>query len=399
MSDVWPVARLSHLVEFLPGIDHSKVEDPDGCFPVFGSGGEFARSSVALRHGEGVLFGRKGTVDRPTYVSGKFWHVDTAYFARPRDRRLHPKYLAYWSQTIPFGLLSTNTALPSVTSADLGELTIPVPPHSTQTGIADYLDHETAEIDEFVKDLKTLQTLTVERRWAALNEQLSDLSLASTLTPLKVHAVIQAGLTLGTNYANKDLSDYPYLRVANVQDGSLDLDEIKTVAVPANVAQAVTLREGDVLVTEGGDRDKLGRGAIWPGHIAPMLHQNHVFAVRCKETLEPEYLTYVLEGQRARVYFDQTARQSTNLASTNVTLLRSFRFPVPSVEQQREFIKRQKTTDRICAAELEDITRAITLAKERRAALITAAVTGQIDVTKKNRPAVEQLQDDIEEQK
>ncbi|CAM4003765.1 Type I restriction modification DNA specificity domain-containing protein [Helcobacillus massiliensis] len=424
MSFKWPMTRLRYLAEFNPPVPSSIRHSSDRLLPLFSMetisnfdlplAPELRETSSLVT---GYAFITQDDVAyakvTPCFENGKGivgTELDGPAFATTELTVLRPKplmnqrFLSYILRSDLFrgpAIASMTGAggLRRVSEADMKDLLVPTPGLAVQNRISDYLDHETAEIDEFVKDLKTLQTLTVERRWAALNEQLSDLSLASTLTPLKVHAVIQAGLTLGTNYANKDLSDYPYLRVANVQAGSLDLDEIKTVAVPANVAQAVTLREGDVLVTEGGDRDKLGRGAIWPGHIAPMLHQNHVFAVRCEETLEPEYLTYVLEGQRARVYFDQTARQSTNLASTNVTLLRSFRFPVPSVEQQREFIKRQKTTDRICDAELEDITRAITLAKERRAALITAAVTGQIDVTKKNRPAVEQLQDDIEEQK
>src|SRR5258708_3193712 len=88
-------------------------------------------------------------------------------------------------------------------------------------------------------------------------------------------AEVRTGLALG----KRDISDpveRPYLRVANVQDGYLDLSTIKMVSVSRADAERYALRRHDVLLTEGGDFDKLGRGTVWRGEVPGCLHQNHV---------------------------------------------------------------------------------------------------------------------------
>ena len=128
---------------------------------------------------------------------------------------------------------------------------------------------------------------------------------------LKEAAKVQTGLTLGKDYRNSATVTRPYLRVANVQHGRLDLTEIKHLDVPLNVAQRSTLSSGDVLMTEGGDIDKLGRGCLWDNEIPECLHQNHVFAVRCnRKVLAPEFLVGLMRSRHGRAYFQLTAKQT-----------------------------------------------------------------------------------------
>lgn len=91
-------------------------------------------------------------------------------------------------------------------------------------------------------------------------------------------------ITLGKKYS-KDIKliEIPYLRVANVQDGYVDTNDIAVLRVSKDEIEKYSLSAGEVLMTEGGDRDKLGRGCVWDGRIAPCLHQNHIFAVKVKE--------------------------------------------------------------------------------------------------------------------
>ena len=119
---------LQFLVKFRSGQDYKHVDDPAGSVPVYGSGGIFASASDYLYDGESVLFGRKGTIDRPAYVSGKFWTVDTMFYTELREG-VSGRWLYYWATTIPFGLYSTDTALPSMTSSVLGRIKAPLVPH------------------------------------------------------------------------------------------------------------------------------------------------------------------------------------------------------------------------------------------------------------------------------
>src|SRR5699024_4907326 len=135
-----------------------------------GSGREFSRSCHVLHDGVVILFGRKGTVDRPICVAEKFWTVDTMYYAVPNKDKCLGKYIFYWATTIPFETITTNTALPSVTSMDLSQLYVPLPPLESQQRIADYLDRETAEIDSLIADSTKLRDLLLKRRSVLITE-------------------------------------------------------------------------------------------------------------------------------------------------------------------------------------------------------------------------------------
>lgn len=252
-----------------------------------------------------------------------------------------------------------------------------VPKFEEQQVVADYLDRETARIDTLIGEQQRLIEMLRERRAAAIATGLH--SSADHLTRLKYVSTVQTGVTL-SGEGNAADPEWPYLRVANVQAGYVDLQEIKTIRVPSNRAAASTLRAGDVLMTEGGDIDKLGRGALWRGELARMLHQNHVFAVRPNQALDSEFLIYWLDGPEARTYFRTTAKQTTNLAGTNKWTLGNLPVPLPPLEEQKRTVALLDEQTRKIDTLIAEVEQFIELSHERRAALITAAVTGQIDV-------------------
>lgn len=165
----WDVVAVSRFVSFGNGSDYKHVEVVNGGYPVIGSGGEFRRASEYLFDGESVLFGRKGTVDKPLYVTGKFWTVDTMYYTNIDTRYLVPKFLYYWALRIPFDFYLTNTALPSMTQTDLGSAKIALPGRAEQDRIVQYIDREMSELDAAVSDAREAIVLSRERRAALIS--------------------------------------------------------------------------------------------------------------------------------------------------------------------------------------------------------------------------------------
>lgn len=152
-------------------------------------------------------------------------------------------------------------------------------------------------------------------------------------------AEIQTGFSKGGKTTGK-LIEVPYLRVANVQDGYLDLSEIKTVSLPESKLERYRLRKGDLLLTEGGDFDKLGRGALWDGQIDDCVHQNHVFVVRANEkVLDRRFLALLTGSEYGKRYFRSCSKQSTNLASINSSQLKAFPVPLPPPGEQDEIVR------------------------------------------------------------
>ena len=153
--------------------------------------------------------------------------------------------------------------------------------------------------------------------------------------PLHKIAEIRTGLAKGKQ-GLKEPVELPYLRVANVQDGHIDLKEVKTIQVGRADIDRYALLAGDVLMTEGGDFDKLGRGAVWAGEIAPCLHQNHVFAVRPNaDYLDSSFLSALSASEYGRNYFLSCAKRSTNLASINSSQLKTFPVLLPQLDEQK----------------------------------------------------------------
>ena len=196
----------------------------------------------------------------------------------------------------------------------------------------------------------------------------------------------------------QQLEERPYIRVANVQTSRLDLRIIKTVAVPPSEILGSELRPGDVLMTEGGDIDKLGRGCVWQGEIEGCLHQNHIFAVRPdKSRLLSNYLMALMASRLGRIYFQMTAKQTTNLASTNSTTLGAFPLVLPEVKEQEQILGAIENETLALDSAIDRAQREIDLIREYRTRLIADVVTGKVDVRHLAPATVEAETEDLEE--
>jgi type I restriction enzyme S subunit len=186
-------------------------------------------------------------------------------------------------------------------------------------------------------------------------------------------AEIQTGLSKSASRQG-DFVTLPYLRVANVQDGHFDLTEVKTIEVPKESVERFRVRPNDVILTEGGDFDKLGRGAVWQGQIKDCVHQNHLFVVRPDSTkLDVRFFAYQTQGPRGRAYFQSCSKQSTNLASINSTQLKQVPTALPPLPEQRKIADILTTWDEA----LDRLDALIEAQERRKKALMQQLLTGR----------------------
>lgn len=193
------------------------------------------------------------------------------------------------------------------------------------------------------------------------------------ITSLENVAEIQTGLSKSASRQGEFVT-LPYLRVANVQDGHFDLTEIKEIEVPKAAVERFRVRDGDVLLTEGGDFDKLGRGAVWRGQIKDCVHQNHIFVVRPDtKKLDVRFFAYQTQGPRGRAYFQSCSKQSTNLASINSSQLKQFPTALPRLPEQRKIADILTTWDKA----LTQLDALIETQERRKKALMQQLLTGR----------------------
>jgi|CXWL01.1.fsa_nt_gi type I restriction enzyme S subunit len=295
---------------------------------------------------------------------------------------------------------------------DFASQELPLPPLSEQSAIVRFLGHADRRIRRYIRTKQKLINLLEEQKQAIIHravtrgldanvrfklsgvEWLGEVPEHWTLARLKDAAVVQTGLTLGKNYKGAKTESRPYLRVANVQIGRVDLRHVKNLDVPSDEANGATLRSGDVLMTEGGDIDKLGRGCVWRDEIPGCLHQNHIFAVRCrKDVLNPEFLAGLMASRHGRAYFQLTAKQTTNLASTNSTTLRAFPVFLPPLPEQQAILDEIARKISGLVITMSRAEREIEFLREYRTRLIADVVTGKLDV----RAAAAKLPEETDE--
>ncbi|MWP39802.1 type I restriction endonuclease subunit S [Rhodobacter sphaeroides] len=360
-------------------------------------------SNHALLPGD-IILGRRGELGRCAVVPDGTMPLlcgTGSLRIRLKSSQALPDFIAECIRTPRvrewLSLQSVGSTMDNLNTAIVGKIQIALPSLPEQRAITAFLNRETAKIDALVEEQRRLIALLAEKRQAVLNhavtrglnpdaplkpsgiDWLGDIPEGWEVRPLKSVATVQTGIAKGKAVDPLKRLEIPYVRVANVQDGYLDLAEVATIEIEANQVDRYLLRPGDVLMNEGGDFDKLGRGAIWGGEVSPCIHQNHVFAVRPAD-ISSGWLSTIIGSDYAKFYFMTRSKQSTNLASISSTNLMNLPVLMPGSDEQQGIIAFLREEEDAFDALTSTATTAIALLQERRAALISAAVTGKIDV-------------------
>lgn len=294
-------------------------------------------------------------------------------------------------------VMETGTTFKAVSGDDLKNIIFALPNLQEQQAIANFLDRETSRIDKLIAEKQTFIKLLKEKRQALIShvvtkglnpnvkmkdsgiEWIGEVPEHWEIKRLKYVGRIQSGIAKGKDVADKDTIEVPMLRVANVQDGYLDLKVVHTIQIEPHELNRYSLQFGDVLMNEGGDNDKLGRGAVWRSEVSPCIHQNHVFALRMNK-IEPEWLELITQSSYAKFYFYYQSKQSTNLASISSTNIKQTPLIIPPSNERMAFLNYLSSELSRSQDLYNEVLSSIELLKEHRTALISAAVTGKIDV-------------------
>lgn len=387
----WEVVAYKRLVDIQNGADHKAVQQDDG-YPVYGSGGVFTYASEFLFEGEAVLLGRKGTINKPLYVDGAFWTVDTMYWAKIRDG-INGRFAYYAATTIPFAYYKTNTAVPSMTQTALGEHRVPRPPLGEQRAIAAFLDRETAKIDAAVAAQERLIALLAEKRAATISHAVTKGfdpeapmkdSGIEWLGQIPAHWPVQkigwkldANPRYGVLVPDDDPDGVPMLRIKDLTAEVTDSDSLMKISAELSDQYPNTVvEEGDLLLSVVGT---IGSTRIVGPELAGVNLSRAIARLRPSDAVYTPYLRWIFESLPFTQYVDLTC-VGTAQRVLNMDDLSALRFAFPAIEEQRRI---SEALDR-AVVKFDDLInrarQAVGLLKERRSALISAAVTGKIDV-------------------
>lgn len=252
---------------------------------------------------------------------------------------IYNEYLYFFlkSKTDYLNSLGRGATFKEISKSIVESIEIPLPEVNQQKEIAEKFKkleqlislrkQQLAKLDELVK--------------ARFVEMFGDVLLNSMQWPEKTlenMADIVSGITKGRKTAEADLQEVPYMAVSNVKDGYIDWTTVKTILATRQEIEQYRLMPDDILMTEGGDPDKVGRGAIIKVPLKNSIHQNHIFRVRLDEQeILPSFFAEYLRHQKAKRYFLGCAKQTTGIASINMRQLRALPTLVPPLSLQKQF--------------------------------------------------------------
>jgi len=368
----WATASLATLAEARMGETIlAKQLTPTG-IPVYSAGGEnepwgFFENPRKLLAKGAVVVSARGSIGFPKIPKvERFASTQTTITLQFPDQEL-AAYTCLWLKTVNWSSLTKGGAIPMLTVGDINELVVPLAPLGEERRIVAKLEKLLDKVDTCQERLAKIPVLLKRYRqsvlaaacssrltadWRAENPQREierntapddapDVALTWGWKRLSEISQLRGGVTKGRKFNGKKTVQLPYLRVANVQDGYLDLREIKLIEALPEDKEKYALKVDDLLFTEGGDRDKLGRGTVWRGEIADCIHQNHIFRARLLTSeVVPDFISLATKSDFSRRYFFENASQTVNLASINVTMLGALPIPLPPLAEQQEIVRR-----------------------------------------------------------
>lgn len=353
----------------------------ESLFPYYGATGQVGYIDDYLTDGEYVLLGEDGApflnpfASKAYIISGKAWVNNHAHILQSKSNN---KFLCYYLNYFDYNSYVSGTTRLKLTQAQLKRIEIPDISKDEQQRIVSCIEELFSELDKGVETLQTIKEQLAVYRQAVLTSLYPEMTEENTVS-LDAIADITSGITKGRKLDGQDTLRLPYLRVANVQNGYLDLSEMKSIELKPSEREKYLLKYGDVLYTEGGDRDKLGRGTIWRDEIKECVHQNHVFKARVDTTRAlPKYVSYWSMSTPARNYFYTKGKQSVNLASINKTILSALLLPLPDKARQEKIVNSIEERFSLCDNIEKTVNNALTQAESMRKSILKKAFEGEL---------------------
>lgn len=300
-------------------------------------------AAKAFKKGD-VLFARRNAyLRRASLVDFNGICSGDAFVVREKHDRVIPGFLALvLNSEVLWDYANSNAAgtmSKRVKWRDLEEYKFLLPPKEQQEQMSELLWAGDHLIQQYLKLKNKLENVVDSNLQSAFSYPDSCFS-TFTITPLREICEVQTGIAKGKKVDDSKSIDLPYLSVANVQDGYLDLNDVKKITITTKDIKRYSLKIGDVLITEGGDFDKVGRGTVWRGEIDTCLHQNHVFSVRPNVTLAlSDFISFQTGSKYGKNYFLKCAKKTSNLASINSTQLKEFPVILPPLEEQIKLVE------------------------------------------------------------
>lgn len=329
--------KFADTLKIINGKNQQKVEDPQGKYPIYGSGGIMGYANDYICPAETVIIGRKGSINKPIFADTPFWNVDTAFGLCADKAKLFPKYLYYFCVNFDFECLNTTVTIPSLTKSNLLNIEIPLPPLDEQRRIAAVLDKVSDLIAKRREQMNKLDEL-VKARFVEMFGGESDGKIVSMVNVCKI-------ITDGTHQPPKFVpKGIPFLFVSNIIGNEIHYEVEKYISQETydNLVKRTPIEIGDVLLSTVGS---YGHAAIVKSD-KPFCFQRHIAYLKPdNKIVNSEYLRSAILSANVQMQIDEHVKGIAQ-KTLNLSEVRKLSFPLPPMKQQEKFAAFVEQTDK-----------------------------------------------------
>lgn len=376
------IKQWKDVLHIVSGKNQKAVENPNGKYPIYGSGGLMGYADDYLCEAGTTIVGRKGTINRPIFVPEPFWNIDTAFGVVP-DKELDPKYLYYFCIHFNFMPLDKSTGRPSLAKSDLLKIEMPVPPLSEQERIVARIEELFSQLDAGVETLKKTKAQLAVYRQAVLKEAFNSAEVdCKMLLIAEILTKTRKGMSTGPFGTMIKKSDHkatgvPMLGIENIGRGQfVDGNKIYVTAEKAEELKAFSLRAGDIIISRSGT---VGEICAVPERAEGSLLSTNLMRVSLDNTMiRSDY--FIALFQSKGIVLDQIKElcKGSTRDFLNQTILKQIVFPVPSMEKQEEIVSIIEARMSVCDSIEQTVDIALQQAEVMRQSILKDAFEGRL---------------------
>lgn len=334
------------ILQIISGKKQTAVEDPNGPYPIYGSGGTMGFARDYLCEAGTTIIGRKGTINNPIFVTERFWNVDTAFGLAPGDM-LHPKYLYYFCVMFNFKELDKSTTIPSLAKRDLLNIKMPVPPLPEQERIVANIEELFSELDKAVETLRTTKQQLAVYRQAVAKDAYEGKFTYGFESRCEYFPLAKLGKLARGKSKHRPRNDpllfkngaYPFVQTGEIKAAGKFITKSEKFYNEVGLAQSQLWPVGTLCITIAANIAEtafLGIPACFPDSVVGFTPGEKVL---------PEYVRYFIESQKLRLwaYAPATAQKNINLKTLENLLI-----PYCSLPEQKEIVAAIESRLSVC---------------------------------------------------
>lgn len=390
LPENWLECRFDEVARVVSGKNQKEVENPEGAYSIYGSGGSFGRSSDYICEAGSTVIGRKGTINSPIFVNERFWNVDTAFGLCPIEAAcLLPRFLFYFCRSFNFCSLDKSTTIPSLAKRDIEAIQFPLPPLAEQKRIVAKIEELFSELDAGEECLRRArrqlgvysQSLLKQafegkltEKWRTHNPTLD----SKAWRHVDVSEILTSKPTNGRSVKDR-AGGFRVLRLTSIKGGIIDPYENKEGDWDASDAVAHLIRKGNFLLSRGNGSIRLvGRGGVVREDADIAFPDTMIRLPLNLQLVNPLFFSYLWNSHQVRVQIEASARTTAGIYKINQSLLARYRLPLCSLPEQQEIVRLLDEQFEVIERNEREIEAALRRSEALRQAILKKAFSGQL---------------------